>query len=191
MTTLTVYRGECIASLIVRNKFDPIQTELKIREAALAQRAYEMQYSAQERAFMNSAPQGCMQTAGTITVKYANHGGAFIQLGYSETNSAVFRRIFATRNSITFQPMTFDDPLCADIEKFAADKKQYDTDRKAAYKQLKELMKTFRTVEKLLQSWPEVAVFVEQTAPVEIQVPAVNYAALNDAFELPPEKKVA
>jgi hypothetical protein len=190
-TTLNISRAEHIAVLIVSNKYDPIRNELDSREEILAQRVYDGQYFGDTRKFIESCPEGALPTCTYLTVKFSDLASDYTRLRFAKASAPkIWRRFYQKDNGHTIV-LNESDPLSQEIALYVAERKQYDKDRRAAYPQVLAVLRNFRTVEKLLASWPEIAQFVEATKPREVSLPAINYAELNSRFELPPEQVAA
>ena len=195
MTTrrLTNDDRDSIRTGLIAHTFRERLTALREAEDALLKAVYEGAFSAAERKRYAAAPAGDYRSVTVIGAVYADSSSRYTRLGnyYGVLSRYMPKRdkdpsyLIPARLSSSREPTVIAPGYLREtIETHVEAKKALETEITGAVNKTAGLLLNFRTAEKLIEAWPEIAPFVP-AAQAPVKLPALNRADLNAEFGLP------
>lgn len=201
MTTLNKVSRAKIVTALLEHKFAAPIVALTQQRAALAQAVYEDIYSTAQRQMMTALPSGWLPTESCVTVKFAashariHFDGSFNSTpSYSETlrrltprTDGTHARLFAYQDSRGGLNKVYDanHSLAVRYAEIDGDARKLAEQIAQAEAVATQAVNRFNSVARLVDSWPEIAPFVPQSAGTVPNLPAMVAADLNAVFDLP------
>lgn len=187
MNMTQTYREAALNAILAHRFGKEIET-LAFQQANLAHMAYEELFNETTRRKMYELPKGWLPEDPTIYL-YGLHGNNTIILNfngkiarlYAPETSISMRRPFNTSMAVT---ITSGTPLYVAADEFNDRVKALVGERENASANASAALGQFRTYDKLVEAWPEVAAVLPKPKP-RAMLPAIPVATLNEMFKLP------
>lgn len=187
-TYLSVGKRERIRNRLLERKFKPLEDANLAEQAKVAEAALDQQLTPPEWARIEDLPEGWMPT--TITVKLRDPKASW-DSHYEEVKLTHPRRVPQSLYGRILLAKDVDAALWSrwvDLEQGERDIK---AQRDKTKRELDATLASYRTVEALVEGWPEVGPIVEEVIGVATPKALPAVAHLNEVLELPPEQAEA
>lgn len=213
MTALSKATRETIARKALKDRFTADYQALAVRRAALAQSVYEAAYTAEQRALIESLPEGWLQEQVYMT---ANFAGATDHVYFDGSTSNRRYRYRTGKqepegselfNNVRVEPTGKSDRRALPYNEervnipagpIVDEHRSIHADEQALNKLVNDTLRTtratlaqFTTLKALIAAWPEIEPTARAVCPevarVAKQLPAVVTAELNKTLGLPKE----
>lgn len=190
-----------IREKLIKHRFGPELEQLITLYKALADEAYNLTFTVQERKRMNLLPDGWMTEKSFIEVQLGEqkhqlqfNGELYFQQGTSlrhyayqfwDSRKETERRVPAFYKT---KRLPFTDEFVKRVHRGEQQKAAIGEAFSKALKQIDVMLKSYTTVGTLKAAWPEVAPFLPKTQPKPVanrSLPVVSIPSLNTALGLP------
>lgn len=197
MTRLVNDTRDTILENLLRHKFDPVRPIIAAKQSKIANKLYNMKYSAKVRKQMDELPEGWLPTDNDIAISYEGTVMRFRFNGVSFTYGYDNKRYIYDRDAIDIVRrfpsdekgqvvfvISNDDHISDDIRDFIKTENEYIDQIAQIQSEIRGLLSTFHTVEKLIEAWPEVKDFIPETTKPAITLPAIPINDINQRLGL-------
>lgn len=192
MTTLNDFNRRAILNDLLEHRFGAQQKELVARGKMLADTVY-MRAMGDKIELAKSLPAGWLPVSRTISVYAAGVGalrmefnGDFHERLLGLDDDSVLRELPASMRENGYAlRLGPDDALAVDLAKWVNDRKSYGEEVRHARDVGMATLKEYRSIKRLIEAWPEIAVFAEKHMDRPVQLPALPIKTLNTVFDLP------
>lgn len=199
MTRLVNSHRDKIVNSVIEAKFKPLAMKLYQRRARLADMCYHALYSQSEFEQMEALPKGWLPTAEHLNYTFGTAHASLTFCGFRRydfniepwevpTVSRIIQKRHEGVQTKIFDALDFQTAEYDGIQHAYSELKNNITH---ARKLTAASLEKFRTVEKLLEAWPEIEEHVMSTEPdiIKTNLPAIPLLELNKILDLPPEAK--
>lgn len=189
-TRLNQWMRDAILTKLIARAFDARELELKKLDKELAQDVYADLYSPKIQQAMAGLPAGFLPESRYVMVKF----GETMDQAHWASGAEEARRIanvHGGRHSACARVYAPEHPLCVRHEKLRTLEQELSHERDEARRQIKAVLYSCSTVEKLIKTWPEMEEFAKgylnaanRPTSTALAIPLVE---LNSLLKLPPE----
>lgn len=183
---LTVAIREAIQRDIIAHRFQEEKNLLKKEERDFAKEVYNDIFSAKEIALMASLPQGWLPTNNCVSVRFTSHKD-YCSLYFGE------EMLFPNnKRGNCIKVYDYNDPMTQKAIDLHDRLDKHEKAVSAAKREISAVINSVTTLNKLRETWPEIAQFLERHEQKgSVQLPSVQVHVLNSLLNLPPEEKAA
>lgn len=186
---ITTQMRNKLVRAIVQPKYEAMAKELKAREDALNAALIEYLLPPETVAILDAAPDGFFPVSHQVYVTFPKGGHTRVSLGEERRLPYNFNRSTGLSPMNTIEVV--NDALMKEHYSIESDRFDMNEDRKKEETQIRAVITSSGTAQKLRAVWPEITPYIEKICQVTIVpgLPAIILEDLNKKFNLPPTEE--